>query len=107
MIEQDYKETARRDAETLEKLVGKTVVQLMEQWDEFRKLFRKYYDIKKISSVELEIDPIRCVWLKFSDGTSQSVLNMDQLDKFDCKIGDYGSIREYLEDKGFAAFDEV
>lgn len=93
------------NVEVLSKLVGLTVAKWIGTWDEERKLFRKFCDIKQIASVELEVEPKKLVVLKFTDGTKEFVLNLDQFSKYIGKIGDYGSIHEYLVDKQFSLFD--
>lgn len=93
------------NVEVLSKLVGITIAKWTNAWDEERKLVRKFCDIKKIASVELEIEPKKLVVLRFTDGTKEFVLNLDQLSKYIGRIGDYGSIHEYLLDKNFSIFD--
>lgn len=95
----------QHDAELLAKLIGKTIVHLTSEWDEERMTFRKFYDIKEISSVELECEPHRAIILKFTKGNPIMFLNLEQFDEYLCKIDIYGSIREYLEAKGFSAFN--
>ena len=94
----------QKDAELLDKLVGKTVVHLCNEWCVERRVFRKFYAINKISSVELEIEPHKAIILNFTDGHLKMFLNLDQFDDYLCKIDDYGSIKEYLLDNGFSAF---
>ena len=96
---------AERDAETLAKLIGKKVVHLRSTWDEERRTFRKFYEIREISSVELECEPHRAIILRFTNGDPLVFLNLDQFDDYICKVDEYGSIREYLEAKGFSAFN--
>lgn len=92
------------NVETISKLVGMTVAKWTRAWDHERQLVKEFCDIKKISGVELEIEPRKMVTLKFSDGTKEYMLNLDQFSKYIGKIGDYGSIKEYLEDNEFSAF---
>ena len=92
------------NVEILSKLVGMTVAKWTRAWDEERKLVRDFCDIKKISSVELEVTPKKMVVLRFSDGTKEYMLNLDQFSKYIGKIGVYGSIKEYLEANEFSAF---
>lgn len=92
------------DVEVISKLVGTTVAKWTRAWDEERKLFREFYDIKKISGVELEVTPKKMVVLKFDDGTKDFILNLDQFSKYMGSIGSHGSIYEYLVMKGFSIF---
>lgn len=94
-----------KDSELLAKLVGKTVVRKTSEWDEERRVFREFYDIKGISSVELEFSPHKAVMLNFTHGKSMMILNMGQFDSIVGEIGIYGSIREYLESNGFSLFE--
>ena len=94
-----------KDAEILAKLVGKTVVWETSEWDVNRQVYRTFYDIKAILSVELEYEPHKAVILNFTKGDSTMLLNLEQFDRFSCKIGEYGSIREYLESNGFSLFN--
>ena len=93
------------NVETLSKLVGMTVAKWTRAWDEERKLVRDFCDIKKISGVELEIEPKKLVVLKFSDNTREYMLNLDQFSKYIGKIDKYGSIKEYLESNGLSVFN--
>jgi hypothetical protein len=94
-----------KDAETLAKLIGKKVIHLRSAWDEERKTFRKFYEIREISGVELECEPHRAIVLRFSNGDPLMFLNLDQLEDYSCKVDEYGSIREYLKAKEFSAFN--
>ena len=95
----------QNDAELLAKLVGKTVVHLSNEWCAERVKFRKFYSIRRISSVELELEPHKAIVMRFCDESKPIMfLNLDQFDNYFCKIDDYGSIKEYLEDNGFSAF---
>lgn len=94
-----------KDAETLAKLIGKKIVHLRSAWDEERLTFRKFYDIREISSVELECEPHRAIVLRFSNGDPLVFMNLDQFEDYICKVDDYGSIKEYLKAKGFSAFN--
>lgn len=94
-----------RDAETLAKLIGKKVVHLRSAWDEERKTFRKFYEIREISSVELECEPHKAIVLRFTNGDPLMFLNLDQFDDYSCKVDDYGSIKEYLQAKEFSTFN--
>lgn len=93
------------DVETLSRLVGTAVAKWTTRWDEERRLFREFYDIKRISGVELETSPRKMVVLKFEDGEKDFILNLDQTSKYIGRIGEYGSIQEYLLDRGFSHFD--
>ena len=104
-IEFDPNYTLEKDAETLAKLIGKKVVHLTSKWDEERRTFRKFYDIREISSVELECEPHKAIILRFTNGDPLVFMNLDQFDDYICKVDDYGSIGEYLEAKGFSAFN--
>jgi hypothetical protein len=95
----------QRDSELLGKLVGKTIIQLKSEWDENRMTFRKFYDIKEISSVELECEPDRAIVLKFTNGDPIVFKNLDQFEDYICKVDDYGSIKEYLKTRGFSTFN--
>jgi len=92
------------NVEVLSKLVGMTVGKWTRAWDEERQLVKEFCDIKKISGVELEVTPKKMVTLRFTDGTKEYMLNLDQFSKYIGKIGEYGSIHEYLEDCGFSHF---
>ena len=94
-----------KDAETLAKLIGKKVVHLRSAWDEERLTFRKFYEIREISGVELECEPHRAIVLRFSNGDPLVFMNLDQFDDYICKVDNYGSIKEYLEARGFSAFN--
>ena len=94
-----------KDAETLAKLIGKKVVHLRSAWDEERKTFRKFYEIREISSVELECEPHRAIVLRFSNGDPLVFMNLDQFEDYICKVDIYGSIKEYLKARDFSAFN--
>ena len=85
-----------RLAETLSNIVGLIVTFKDEGWDESRKLFRKSYVSKGITAAELEIEPVRHVTLKFTDGTSKNFFSFDNLNELKGRFGEYGSISEYL-----------
>jgi hypothetical protein len=93
----------RKDVEKLSKLIGLTVLSKEECWDETRKRFRKFYSIKKISCVELELDPMPNISLIFSDGTCRIICSLEEFEKYSAEIGEYGSILEYLKDVGFSS----
>lgn len=93
-----------RDVGVLSKLPGTTVAKWTRGWDVERRLFREFYDIQKIAGVELEVSPNKMVVVKFMDGTKDIFLNLDQTTKYIGKIGEYGSIHEYLECKGLSIF---
>ena len=95
----------QKDAETLAKLIGKKVVHLTSKWDEERRTFRKFYEIREVSGVELECEPHKAIILRFTNGDPLVFMNLDQFDDYICKVDEYGSIREYLEAKGFSAFN--
>lgn len=88
----------RRHAVALSKLVGTTITVLKEKWDGERARFRKFYVSKKITAVELEIEPVRAVTIRFSDGTSETFFSMGEFDSLIGEIGEFGSIFEYLAD---------
>ena len=94
-----------KDAETLAKLIGKKVVHLTRAWDEERRVFRKFYDIREISSVELECEPHKAIVLRFTNGDPRTFMNLDQFEDYICKVDDYGSIKEYLKARGFSTFN--
>lgn len=106
-MEKDMKDNKdiRKDAEKLSKLIGLTVVSKEESWDETRKRFRKFYSIKKISCVELELDPVPNISLGFSDGTGRIICSLGEFEKYTAKIDEYGSILEYLTCVGFTTLD--
>ena len=87
---------SQRLAETLSNLVGLVVTFKEETWDESRRLFRKFYVSKGITAVELEIEPVRHVTFKFTDGTSKNFFSFDNLNELKGRFGEYGSISEYL-----------
>jgi hypothetical protein len=91
-----------KDAETLAKLIGKKVIHLTSKWDEERKTFRKFYEIREISSVELECEPHKAIILRFVNGDPLMFMNLDQFDDYSCKVDGYGSIHEYLASNGFS-----
>lgn len=93
-----------RDVGILSKLPGTTIAKWSRGWDVERRLYKEFYDIKTISSVELEVSPNKMVVVKFMDGTKDIFLNLDQTSKYVGKIGEYGSIHEYLECKGLSIF---
>ena len=95
----------QKDAETLAKLIGKPIVHLTNEWDVNRNVYRKFYDIKEISSVELECEPHKAIILNFTKGNPIMFLNLEQFEEYYCKIDEYGSIQEYLKAMGFSAFD--
>ena len=95
----------RRDAETLAKLVGLTVAFNSEEWDATRQVYRKLYAVKGISGVELEYDPVPYVILQFLDGTVKRVFSIGEFEKFIGRVDEYGSISEYLSDRGFSLFN--
>ena len=103
-MENDMKDNLdiRKDAEKLAKLIGLTVVSKEECWDAPRQRFRKFYSIKEISCVELELDPTPNICLKFSDGTCHIICSLGEFDKYTAKIDEYGSILEYLTCVGFS-----
>ena len=84
-------------AETLSNLVGTIVTFKDETWDESRKLFKKAYVGKRISSVELEVEPVRHVAITFSDGMSKVYFGFDNMESLIGEFRDYGSIAEYLK----------
>ena len=94
----DTKFQMHKHAVALSKLVGTTITILKEKWDEERARFRKFYVSKKITAVELEIEPVRAVTIRFSDGTSESLFSMGEFDSLIGEIGEFGSIFEYLAD---------
>jgi len=106
-MEKDMKDNKdiRKDAEKLSKLIGLTVVSKEECWDETRKMFRKFYSIKGISCVELEIEPRPHIYLKFTDGTGRIICSLGEFEKYTAKIDEYGSILEYLTCVGFSTLD--
>jgi hypothetical protein len=91
-------------AELLANIVGITVTVKARGWDTKRQLLREYYVSKGISAVELEIEPVRYVTVKFTDGTHMDFFNLAQFDDMIGKFGDYGSIWEYLFKSGFMTF---
>ena len=71
----------QNDAELLAKLVGKTVVHLSSEWCAERGTFRKFYSIRRISSVELELEPHKAIVMRFCDKSKPIMfLNLDQFD---------------------------
>ena len=91
-------------AETLSNLVGTTVTFKDESWDESRKLFKKSYVGKRISAVELEVEPVRHVAIIFSDGTSKVYFEFDNMESLIGQFGDYGSVAEYLRNETSTLF---
>ena len=92
-------------AETLSNIVGLVVTFKDEGWDESRKLFKKSYVSKGITAAELEIEPVRHVTLKFTDGTSKNFFSFDNLNELKGKFGEYGSISEYLSCEASTIFN--
>ena len=79
----------------LSKLVGCTFTFKEEDWDTIRQLHREYYCSKAISSVEIEVSPMRHITFIFQDGSQKHIFNMEQLEAFHGQVGEFGSIYEY------------
>ena len=104
MDESDFKKH-QHDAELLVKLVGLTVVEVVSDGDNGSNFpSRKLYAIERITGMELRFDPYPCIVVHFDKGNHERFLTVSELsDKLTCKVGDYGSIGEYLRDNGFHA----
>ena len=96
------KAQARRNAEILSNVVGKTVKFEYQGWDEERRLFREGYVCKQIVSVDVEYKPVPHVSVKFSDGTRRRFCSIGEFEGVDVLDDEYGSIYARLEAEGFA-----
>lgn len=98
-------QNALKCAELLSKLVGITVLTKNVQYSNGETPISKSYQIMKISTIEIQYHPTICVYITFFDGHVQLITEMSQFDELIGKVGDYGSIYEYLIDNNFNLFE--
>ena len=101
-----------KDCEILSKLIGNvvTLTSFQTRYNGKSMNYSKIFAIKRIKGIEIELingqeysnAKDKRILMKFDDGDSIYILNFDDLDRIIGKMGNYGSIREYLEDNGFS-----
>ena len=92
-------------AELLSKLVGLTVIEQILVNNTNQQPSSKSYEIKKISKVEMQYYPYPFIDITYMDGLCERFTSLEQFTKLNGKVGDYGSISEYLDDNDFHLFD--
>lgn len=97
-------QNALKCAELLSKLVGITVLTKDVQYSNGKTPISMSYQIMKISKIEIQYHPTICVYITFFDGRCELITEMSQFDGLIGKVGDYGSISEYLIDNNFNLF---
>lgn len=98
-------QNALKCAELLSKLVGLTVIEQILVNNTNQQPSLKSYEIKKISKVEMQYYPSPCVDMTYMDGLCERFTSLEQFNRLIGKIGDYGSIYEYLDDNNFSLFE--
>lgn len=98
-------QNALKCAELLSKLVGLTVIEQILVNNTNPQQSSKSYEIKKISKVEMQYYPYPFIDITYMDGICERLTSMEQFNKLNGKIGNYGSIHEYLIDNEFSLFE--